>query len=30
MTLINDVATRRAASQRALAEHLRLTALGRV
>jgi len=30
MTVIDDVATRRAAAQHALAEHLRLTALGRV
>lgn len=30
MTPINDIAARRAASQLALAEHLRLTALGRV
>ncbi len=30
MTVINDAATRRAAAQHALAEHLRLTALGRV
>lgn len=30
MTLLNDAATRRAASQHTLAEHLRLTALGLV
>ncbi|MDP4073989.1 nuclear transport factor 2 family protein [Acidovorax sp. A1169] len=30
MTVINDAATRRAAAQHTLAEHLRLTALGRV
>lgn len=30
MTVINDAATRRAAAQHALAEHLRLTASGRV